>query len=249
MAVDLRPFKQTPQIIIEWILAKLPRKTDKQRQQAQEILNHLYEHYPNPHCELNHQNPFELLIATILSAQCTDVRVNKVTPDLFKAYPTPEAMSKAPLEELEELVRTTGFYRNKAKSLKEASKTIVEDFDGQVPNTMKELLTLRGAARKTANVVLGNAFGINEGVVVDTHVKRLSNRFGLTKEKKNTNKIEKDLMALFPQEEWTNLSHLLIHHGRNACKARISAPPEHPICIKYGRKCECWKMRGQSDHE
>ncbi len=224
---------------------KLPRKTREQIERAEQLLKELYEHYPNPHCELVHDNPFELLIATILSAQCTDVRVNKVTPALFEAYPTAEAMAEAPLEELEDLVRTTGFYRNKAKSLKEASQTIIADFDGAVPQTMKELLTLRGAARKTANVVLGNAFDKNIGVVVDTHVKRLSNRFGLTREKKNTNKIEKHLMALFPRESWTDLSHLMIHHGRNACKARISEPPDHPICIKYGKKCECWKMRGQ----
>lgn len=228
-------------------MAKLPKKTKKQKAQAEKLLEELYEYYPNPHCELNHRNPFELLIATILSAQCTDVRVNKVTPALFEAYPTPEAMAEAPLENLEELIRTTGFFRNKAKSLKEASQTLVEDFCGEVPQTMKELLTLRGAARKTANVVLGNAFGINDGVVVDTHVKRLANRFGLTHEKKNTAKIERDLMALFPREHWTNLSHLLIHHGRNACKARLSDPPEHPVCIKYGKKCECWKMRGQNE--
>ena len=225
-------------------MAKLPKKYGKDKQRAMEIYQELLKHYPNPRCELNHENPFELLVATILSAQCTDVRVNKVTPALFKAYPTPEAMSEAPLDHLEELVRTTGFFRNKAKSLKEASQTIVEDFNGTVPDTMEELLTLRGAARKTANVVLGNAYGINEGVVVDTHVKRISNRLGLTKEKKNTNKIERDLMALFPRETWTNLSHLMIHHGRNACKARISEPPEHPVCIKYGKKCKCWKMRG-----
>ncbi|NBC26094.1 MAG: endonuclease III [Bacteroidetes bacterium] len=224
---------------------KLPRKSKEQLQRARNLLDDLYTHYPDPHCELEHNNPFELLIATILSAQCTDVRVNKVTPALFDAYPTPEAMAGAPLEDLEELVRTTGFYRNKAKSLKEASQTIVEEFDGEVPQTMNELLTLRGAARKTANVVLGNAFNKNIGVVVDTHVKRLANRFGLTREKKNTNKIEKHLMALFPQESWTDLSHLMIHHGRNACKARISDPPDHPICIRYGKKCECWKMRGQ----
>ena len=230
-------------------VTKLPKKTKKQKELAESILEELYKHYPNPVCELNHRNPFELLIATILSAQCTDVRVNKVTPALFEAYPTPETMAEAPLEELEELVRTTGFYRNKAKSLKEASNTIVKEFDGEVPDTMQDLLKLRGAARKTANVVLGNAFNKNVGVVVDTHVKRLSNRFGLTKEKKNTNKIEKDLMALFPQEHWTNLSHLMIHHGRNACKARLSQPPDHPICIKYGKKCECWKMRGQKKNE
>jgi endonuclease-3 len=224
---------------------KLPKKTKKQKERALQIYHELLEHYPNPHCELNHRNPFELLIATILSAQCTDVRVNKTTPALFEAYPTPELMADAPLESLEKLVKSTGFYRNKAKSLKEASATIMEDFDGEVPDTMKELLTLRGAARKTANVVLGNAFNKNIGVVVDTHVKRISNRFGLTKEKKNTNKIERDLMALLPQETWTDISHLMIHHGRNACKARISEPPEHPLCVKYGKKCDCWKMRGQ----
>lgn len=227
-------------------MSKPPRKTKKQKDRAADILAELYEHYPNPHCELDHKNPFELLVATILSAQCTDVRVNKVTPALFNTYPTPEAMSEAPIEDLERLVKSTGFYRNKALSLKEASKTLVEDFDGEVPQTMAELLTLRGAARKTANVVLGNAFGINEGVVVDTHVKRISYRLGLTNEKKNTRKIEKDLMALFPRENWTDLSHLMIHHGRNACKARFSEPPDHPICIKYGKKCECWKMRGQN---
>ena len=152
-------------------------------------------------------------------------------------------MAEAPIEELEELVRTTGFYKNKAKSLKETSRKLVEEFGGEVPKTMSELLTLRGAARKTANVVLGNAFGINEGVVVDTHVKRISNRFGLTREKNNTDKIEKDLMALFPKENWTDLSHLLIHHGRNACKARISKAPDHALCVHYGKKCTCIKMR------
>ncbi len=228
-------------------MPKLPKKSAQQKKRAMEIYKELLQHYPNPRCELNHRNPFELLIATILSAQCTDVRVNKVTPELFEMYPTPDAMAEAPLEHLEELVRSTGFYRNKAKSLKEASTKIVDDFNGTVPDTMDGLLSLRGAARKTANVVLGNAFGINEGVVVDTHVKRISNRLGLTKEKKNTNKIERDLMALFPRDTWTNLSHLMIHHGRNACKARISEPPDHPVCIKYGKKCECWKMRGQGN--
>lgn len=226
---------------------KLPRKTKQQKERAQAILQDLYQYYPNPHCELDHKNAFELLIATILSAQCTDVRVNLVTPALFETYPTPELMAEAPLEELEELVRTTGFYKNKAKSLKETSQRLVEEFDGEVPQTMDELLTLRGAARKTANVVLGNAFNINVGVVVDTHVKRISNRFGLTREKNNTDKIERDLMALFPQENWADLSHLLIHHGRNACKARLSKAPDHPLCINYGKNCECQKMRAQAD--
>lgn len=226
---------------------KLPRKTKQQKERAQVILQDLYQYYPNPHCELDHKNAFELLIATILSAQCTDVRVNLVTPALFETYPTPELMAEAPLEELEELVRTTGFYKNKAKSLKETSQRLAEEFDGEVPQTMDELLTLRGAARKTANVVLGNSFNINVGVVVDTHVKRISNRFGLTREKNNTVKIERDLMALFPQENWADLSHLLIHHGRNACKARLSKAPDHPLCINYGKNCECQKMRAQAD--
>ncbi|TVQ67347.1 MAG: endonuclease III [Balneolaceae bacterium] len=226
-------------------MPKLPRKTAKARERAAAIYTELLRCYPNPHCELNHRNPFELLMATILSAQCTDVRVNMVTPALFEAYPDPQSMAAAPLEHLEELVKSTGFYRNKALSLKEASVTITENFGGEVPKTMEELLTLRGAARKTANVVLGNAFGKNEGVVVDTHVKRLSNRFALTREKNNTDKIERDLMALFPREWWTDLSHLLIHHGRNACKARLSSAPDHPICIQYGENCECRKMRGE----
>lgn len=224
-------------------LPKLPKKSESEKERAQELLSELYEHYPNPHCELDHRNAFELLCATILSAQCTDVRVNKVTPELFEAYPTPELMAEAPIQELEELVRSTGFYRNKAKALKESSQIITNEHEGEVPQSMKELLNLRGVARKTANVVLGNAFNINKGVVVDTHVRRLSNRFGLTKEEKNTDKIEKDLMALFPREEWTNVSHLFIHHGRNACKARISEAPDHPVCKKYGVNCECREMR------
>lgn len=231
------PKKQYPD------LPKLPEKSDGEKAYAREILDALYEHYPNPYCALDHRNPFELLCATILSAQCTDVRVNKVTPDLFEAYPTPETMAEAPIQELEELIRSTGFYRNKAKALKQSSQTIVEKHAGKVPQEMDDLLELYGVARKTANVVLGNAFNTNVGVVVDTHVRRLSNRFGLTNHEKNVKKIEKDLMALFPREHWTNLSHLMIHHGRNACKARISEPPDHPVCVKYGRKCECRIMR------
>lgn len=220
----------------------LPRKSARQKQRAEELLRVLYQHYPNPHCALNYTNPFELLIATILSAQCTDVRVNKVTEQLFKDFPGPRAFADAELPEIEEAIRTTGFYRNKAKAIKEASISILENFNGEVPQTMDELLSLRGAARKTANVVLGNAFGINEGVVVDTHVKRLANRFNLSKHS-NPDKVEKDLMALFPRQEWTNLSHLLIAHGRNHCKARISKPPDHEICKNYGTNCECAKMR------
>ncbi|MFO8029558.1 MAG: endonuclease III [Cyclonatronaceae bacterium] len=221
---------------------KLPRKTASQKKRAQELLAELYVHYPNPHCALNFTNPFELLVATILSAQCTDIRVNIVTEDLFRIWPTPQAMSSAPLEEIEEVIRTTGFYRNKARAIKESAQKIVDEYGGEVPQTMKELLSLRGAARKTANVVLGNAYGINEGVVVDTHVKRLANRFGLTRHQDPV-KIERDLMALFPREEWTNVSHLFIAHGRAACKARFSRPPEHPVCERYGFRCTCQKMR------
>ena len=228
-------------------LPKLPEKTEGQRARAREILDALYKYYPNPHCELDHRNAFELLCATILSAQCTDVRVNKVTPELFEAYPTPGAMAEAPVQELEELVRSTGFYRNKAKSLKTSAEIIIEDYDGEVPQTMDELLELYGVARKTANVVLGNAFNINMGVVVDTHVRRFANRYGLTEHKKNTDKIERDLMALFPREAWTDLSHLIIHHGRNVCKARISEPPDHPVCVKYGINCECQQMRAEDE--
>lgn len=220
----------------------LPPKTESEKKRAGQLLNALYEYYPGAECALHHRNAFELLIATILSAQCTDERVNKVTPGLFHDYPTPEAFADAEIHDIEEAVKSTGFYRNKAKSIQEASKTIVEKYGGKVPDTMKDLLTLRGVARKTANVVLGTAYGKNSGVVVDTHVKRLSTRFGLTKEK-NTDKIEKDLMALFPREHWTNLSHLLIHHGRAVCKARFSSPPDHPICKEFGTHCECRKMR------
>jgi endonuclease-3 len=227
-------------------LPELPIKTDEERAYARQLLSDLYEFYPNPHCELDFRDPFELLCATILSAQCTDVRVNKTTPALFKAFPTPEKMAEAPNHEIEELIRSTGFYRNKAKALKQSSQAIVEEHGGEVPQTMDALLELYGVARKTANVVLGNAFGINMGVVVDTHVRRLSNRFGLTKHEKNVKKIEKDLMALFPRNEWTNLSHLMIHHARNVCKARISEPPDHPICVTYGENCVCREMRSES---
>lgn len=206
------------------------------------LLETLYEHYPNPHCELNYGTPFQLLIATILSAQCTDVRVNQVTEGLFRKYPTVQAMADADLAELELDVKPTGFYRNKALSLKETATRIRDVYGGEVPRTMEDLLTLRGAARKTANVVLGNAFGINHGVVVDTHVGRLSRRFGLTTHEDPV-KVEQDLMRQFPQSEWTNLSHLLILHGRAACKARFSKAPDHEICVTYGVNCPCRGMR------
>ena len=219
------------------------KSKDKRKEIASDLLNELYKYYPNPHCELNYSNPFELLIATILSAQCTDIRVNIVTEKLFNKYPSPKHFAEADIFELEQDVKPTGFFRSKAKSIHETSKRIIEVYDGEVPKTMDDLLTFRGAARKTANVVLGNAFNINVGVVVDTHVRRLSNRFGLTNQQDPV-KIEKDLVELFPQHEWTNISHLMILHGRAACKARFSKAPDHEICNNFGVNCECQKMRG-----
>ncbi len=187
-----------------------------------EIIRLLHLEYPDACCELNHKNPFELLVATILSAQCTDVRVNKVTPDLFATYPTPVDFAAADRTELEEAVRSTGFYRNKTKNIQEASARIVHEYEGEVPDNMDDLLSLAGVARKTANVVLGTAYGIADGIVVDTHVKRLSNLLGLTS-KKDPKKIEKDLTDIVPQSEWIDFSHLLIFHGRRVCIARRPA--------------------------
>jgi len=189
------------------------------KQRAEELARELPKIYPDAHCELDFKNPLELLVATILSAQCTDVRVNIVTKALFKRCKVAKDYAEIPQEELEEIVRSTGFYRNKAKSLHGMGAALVERHAGKVPSTMEELSAIPGAGRKTANVVLGNAFHINEGVVVDTHVGRLSLRLGLTK---NTNpvKVEQDLMELFLQDSWTDLSHWLIWHGRRRCKAR-----------------------------
>jgi len=175
--------------------------------------------YPNAHCELIHQNPLELLIATILSAQCTDKRVNIVTKDLFKKYRSAEDFARAKISELENDIRSTGFYKNKARNIKSACQSIVEKHGGKVPRTMAKLTQLDGVGRKTANVVLGNAFGINVGVVVDTHVTRLSNRLGLTKHT-DAVKIEQELMQLVPPRQWTLFSHWLIWHGRRRCLAR-----------------------------
>lgn len=189
------------------------------KKRMREIIRILEETHPDAECALHHRNALELLIATILSAQCTDERVNKVTPDLFAKYPTVQAFADADITELEEAVRSTGFYRNKAKNIQAACRIIVEEYDGEVPNEMDKLLVLNGVARKTANVVLGTWFGIADGVVVDTHVKRLSNLLRLTKQS-DPNKIEKDLMAITPKEKWVDLSHLLIFHGRRICIAR-----------------------------
>ncbi len=180
------------------------------------ILVELRKAYPDVVCALNHKNAWELTVATILSAQCTDVRVNLVTPALFKAFSTPKAMAAASLPELEELIRTTGFFRNKAKNIQGAARVVTEEFGGKVPQTMEEILRLPGVARKTANVVLGSWYGIGVGVVVDTHVMRLSRRLELTKSTAPV-KVEQDLMKIIPQDRWIAFSHELIHHGRQVC--------------------------------
>ncbi len=183
------------------------------------IYDLLLAEYPDAKCALDHASPFELAVATILSAQCTDARVNMVTPELFRRYPDPEALSAALPEELQEVIRSTGFFRNKTRNLIGMATALIERHNGELPRNMKELSALPGIGRKTANVVLGNAFGVDEGVVVDTHVKRLSRRMGFTAEA-TPEKIEKDLMALFPRRVWTMLAHLLIWHGRQVCNAR-----------------------------
>ncbi len=183
------------------------------------ILKALDEAYPKAECALTHSSPWELLVATILSAQCTDVRVNMVTPELFRRFPTPQKMAKATLPQLEALIRTTGFFRNKAKSIQGAARKIVADFNGQVPQTLAELITIPGAARKTANVVLGVCFNKAEGVVVDTHVLRIARRLGLAKGE-TPQKVEQELMRILPQSRWIDFSHQIIHHGRQVCLAR-----------------------------
>jgi endonuclease-3 len=183
------------------------------------ILRALDEAYPNAECALTHRSPWELLVATILSAQCTDVRVNLVTPELFRRFPTPAAMAKAKLPELEALIRTTGFFRNKAKSIQGAARKLAAEFGGQVPPTLAELITIPGAARKTANVVLGVAYGKAEGVVVDTHVLRIARRLDLAKGE-TPQKVEQELMRILPQSRWIAFSHQIIHHGRQVCEAR-----------------------------
>ena len=193
------------------------------KERAPEVYRRLSAEYPDAKCALDHRNPYELLVATILSAQCTDKRVNMVTPALFAKYPDAETLSTAKPEELEEMIKSTGFFRNKTKSLLGMSTAVSEQHGGGIPATMEELVKLPGVGRKTANVVLGNAFDQNVGVVVDTHVTRLSARLRLSKETDPV-KIEQDLMKLFPREQWTMLSHLLISHGREVCDAR------RPLC-------------------
>ena len=194
----------------------------------EELLRRLRAAYPSAECALLHRNPWELLVATILSAQCTDARVNMVTPELFRKFPTPAAFAQASLPAIEEEIRSTGFYHNKAKSISGAAKKIVGEFNGRVPQTMAELLIIPGAARKTANVVLGVAFGKAEGVVVDTHVLRLSHRLGLTRAE-DPKKVEQDLMQIIPKDRWIAFSHELIHHGRQVCIARKPRCAECPL--------------------
>jgi len=205
--------------------------TDPKRVAA--ILAKLDEAYPAAGCELAHDNAFQLLISTILSAQCTDVRVHQVTQELYKKYTKPEDFAYASPTELEKEIRPTGFFRNKTKSIMGASKAIVEKFGGQVPRTMDEMLTLPGVARKTANVVLGTAYGIPSGIVVDTHVQRLANRLDLTRNE-DPKKIEQDLMAVIPQDKWILFSHQLIWHGRRVCAAR------KPKCIECNLESLCY---------
>lgn len=209
------------------VSVSITRKWAAKKQRALEILVRLKRLYPNAPCTLNYATPVQLLVATILSAQCTDERVNLVTPELFRRFPDAAALAKAEVEELESLIRSTGFFRNKAKNIQAACALLVRDFNGQVPASMEQLLKLPGVARKTANVVLAHAYNINAGVTVDTHVKRLSDRLGLT-EYTDPIRIERDLMRLLPQPDWENWSIRLVYHGRLVCKARS---PQCDVCI------------------
>jgi endonuclease III len=220
----------------------MPRETAAAKiERAIKIIAALQRTYPNAHCELNYSNPLELLIATILSAQCTDKRVNIVTQELFKKYRSASAFANADISELENNIRSTGFYKNKARNIKSACADIIAKHGGKVPRTMDDLRELGGVGRKTANVVLGNAFGINAGVVVDTHVARLSHRLGLTRQK-TPEKIELELMALVPQKQWALFSHWLIWHGRRRCYAR------NPDCTNCEIKKLCPQIGVKVNH-
>jgi endonuclease III len=210
----------------------------EERQRARRIAHRLGKRYPDATCSLHFRSPLELLVATILSAQCTDVRVNQVTPALFRTYSTAGDYARAPLAQLERAIQSTGFFRNKAKSIQACCRVLVEDYGGEVPREIERLVELPGVGRKTANVVLGTAYGIASGVVVDTHVARISQRLGLTRQKDPT-KIERDLMGLLPMKEWIALSHRMIHHGRECCTARGPRCGECPLgelCPRIGVK-------------
>jgi endonuclease-3 len=205
---------------------------DELKARTREVIRRLKRAYPGAKCSLNHSNPFELLVATILSAQCTDERVNIVTADLFRKYRKPEDYLKVPPRELEKDIQSTGFFRNKTKSIQGTARMLTEQYHGEVPHTMDELLELPGVARKTANVVLGNAFDIHAGVVVDTHVTRLSHRLGFTQQK-TAEKIELDLIEIVPKKDWVIFPHLMIYHGRKICKAR------NPLCEECVVEKQC----------
>lgn len=217
-------------------VAKRTRQTSTAKSFAAKVARQLAADYPDADCALGHQTPFELLIATILSAQCTDARVNMVTPALFKKYPNAAAMAVAPIASLEKLIQSTGFYRNKAKNIKGCSQALVRDHDGEVPGDLESLVKLPGVGRKTANVVLGVAYEVASGVVVDTHVGRLSRRLGLTKHD-DPEKVEQDLMEALPPNEWVTFAHRMILHGRAVCGARKPKCPEcrlADLCPKVG---------------
>jgi len=219
----------------------LPRKSPAQLGRARELLAMLRERYPDAHCELTWSQPHELLVATILSAQSTDVGVNRATPSLFRAFPTPAHYARAGEDAIAAHIRSINFWRMKARAVAESMSALVDRHGGEVPQSMDALLALRGVARKTANVVLGNAFGTNVGVVVDTHVGRLSRRLGLSRHD-DPARVERDLMALFPQEAWCELSHLLIFHGRRVCKARGGTCSDDAICQHF-----CSEARPRSE--
>ncbi|HJD96313.1 endonuclease III [Mailhella massiliensis] len=218
------------------------KKTEK-ASRALAVLELLKKRYPVPETMLVHENPWELLVATVLAAQCTDARVNTITPELFRRWPGPAELSTAAQEELETVIRPTGFYHNKAKNLLGAAKRVTEVFGGQVPRTIAELITIPGVARKTANVVLWGGFGINEGLAVDTHVKRLSFRLGFT-EHTDPVRIEKDLMLLFPREEWGDVNHRLVWFGRDVCDAR---KPACSVCELFSLCPRCGVKKGKKD--
>ncbi len=225
------------------VAAKKPRRNPLAPERISAVLDLLAKAYPGAECALHHTNAWELLVATILSAQCTDARVNMVTPALFKRFPTPADFAHAPLVDIEEEIRSTGFYHNKAKSLNGAARKLTAEFSGKVPETMEELLTLPGVARKTANVVLGVAYGKAVGVVVDTHVLRLSKRLELTKATEPI-PVEKDLMKIIPQDHWIAFSHEMIHHGRQICIAR------KPRCVDCTLEPLCFsKDKTWSTHD
>ncbi len=207
----------------------------KLKEQAARVIERLKADYPDATCALRHDTPFELLVATILSAQCTDVRVNMVTPELFRRWPTANEMADAPIQSIEKVIQSTGFFRNKAKNIRAMSQALVEQYDSEVPRELEQLVKLPGVGRKTANVVLGTAYGLATGVVVDTHVTRLSRRLGLTKHNDPV-KIEQDLMVIVPENEWVDFSHRLIFHGRAICVAR------KPKCGECSMKSFCPKV-------